>query len=176
MAKEKETVTTEDGNTAGFVAKITVGSVGFSRLAAKAKTNNAPVLIGDIIGLVTGMKAKELPDGSPSIAFEGSFEATNAETGECLQAGVFYFPSALSGLAVSIAKALQDEPNVARAFAVRLTAVPAANPIGYSYTGENLAPLESADPLAGVKARLLEGKKYLPLPKPAAALTDQSKK
>jgi hypothetical protein len=122
-----------------------------------AKAHDKEIVVGDLMGLVHEVKAKELQDGTPSLAFIGSFESVNAQTGEILRSGVCYLPSALSGLAVTIARNLQAENALPEAFAVRLVAFPAANPIGYSYKAENLAPQTSTDPLAMVKQAISAG-------------------
>lgn len=178
MADKKQAAASGDvaesamGNSAGYVGKMTVGTAGFKKIAMRAASEGKEIVVGDIIGLATEAKATVLDDGSPSIALKGSFETTNADTGEVLQSGICYLPSALSGLIVAVVKELQKENPLPQAFAVRLIAFPASNPIGYSYKATNLAPQHTADPLAGVKAAMKDGG-FVALPKPAAQITAQ---
>ena len=165
MAKENKEPAAEGTAPGGMVGKITVGSCGFARVASRAKADNKEFICGDIVGLVSDVKEVTIQDSRTgeavsSLAFLGSFEAINAETGEVFQSGVCYLPSALSALAVQIARSAQElkekGETLKQAFAVRLVAFPAQNPVGYSYKCQNLAPQASVDPLAAVKAAIAQ--------------------
>lgn len=147
------------GYGAGFVSKIAVGQVGFKKIAQKVAETKKEAVIGIIMGEVTDFKTKTLDDGTETIALRGSFEATNAETGEVLSSGTCYLPSALEGLTVSLAKELQKKDAKPQMFAVELTCYPADNKSGYSYRGKNLVPQMSSDPLMAIRAEMAKAKK-----------------
>src|SRR5690606_33315883 len=112
-------------------------------------------------------------DGDPTTGLTGQFEGTNLETGEIYQSGVCYLPSGILELVAAslVADAALDKANRTNPtvrFAFLISAVPAKNPIGYSYSIEQLVEPEQDDPLADMRKALIGHKSLPELPAPAA--------
>jgi len=122
-------------------------------------------VLGRIVGIATGIKTGVGNNGQPYVGLKGSFEAQPADASlPRVRAGVCFLPP---GIAEMVATKLAGEnapDSVQMAFDI--TAVKAANPIGYSYEVMPLIEVSETDPLEQLLA--------LPQLGGAAQITDQS--
>ena len=119
------------------------------------KEGETKKLIGTIVGRSIGVKTVKMPNGDMYSGLRGSFEATNADTGEVTVGGICYLPSGFHDLILGKYDGLADgekEPVVE--FAYRVFSVPATNPQRFSYAFEPVLPPEEADDLAHLRKAL----------------------
>lgn len=164
-----------------FISKITIKAIGANAKLGAVAQPGVRVHIADILGIATGTKVKEQPNGDIFTAITGQFEAVNVETGEVFSSGVLYLPG---GIQESLESALVETPRMVEKdgkkvqatkdvkndkgvvigqeevwdapkpvqFKMQVYVQRADNPAGYSYALKNLAEVAEADPLAHLRA------------------------
>jgi len=121
-----------------------------------------------IYGIASGLVFKTDPKtGDIQVAVSGNFEAVNLENNETYRAGVLWLPSGIQELLINSVDTGEKDGNGKPVyqdvkFGFTIAAVPASNPIGYSYTAEQLIDAQQNDPLAELRTSLPA------LPAPAA--------
>lgn len=132
--------------------------------ASPAQKKDAPAKreIGTVIGRATDIKVIKMPNGDTYSGLRGSFEATNAETGEVTTAGICYLPS---GFHDGVLSKLEQEGVASVDFAYRVYSIPASNPQGFSYAMEPLLPATESDELSTLRALTTTPQKKLEAPK-----------
>ena len=142
---------------AEFLTKLTLKAIGCNpRIAA---TEGKKVPLARIYGIATGIKTKIDPKGDTFEAIEGSFEAVNLKTGEVYRSGLLFLPGGIhETLTGSLKKG--GEGTTIR-FGLEVSAIPASNPIGYSYSAKSLIPDAGDDLLADMRKSAMS----LPAPK-----------
>lgn len=164
-----------NANTADFsiISKLTVAQMKLNPTAAK--TNEKKTLLGRIYGIASGIKTVKAANGDVHFALTGDFRGTNAESGDNYRSGVLYLPSGIHEMVQDAVDGGLDDNGkpVYREvkFGIDLFAVPANNPIGYSYQATPVIQATEADPLAELEAEMAEAKP-LPAPKAKAKKSD----
>jgi len=122
-------------------------------------------LLGRIVGIATGIKTGVGNNGQPYVGLKGSFEAQPADPKlPRIRAGVCFLPPGIAEMVAT--KLAGDNAPESVQMAFDITAVKAANPIGYSYEVMPLIDVDESDPLEQLLA--------LPQLGGAAQITDQS--
>lgn len=143
---------------ASYVAKITIKGLGCDpRKVVNVESGKLP--LARIFGKVASVRYKEdEKNGGMYVAFIGSFEAFNLETGEVYRSGVLYLPKGISEImetAVTKLKKGEDDQESVISFAFEIRAVKATNPIGYSYEAQALQAPDKQDELAELRRQML---------------------
>ena len=142
---------------AEFLTKLTLKGIGCNpRIAA---TENKKVALARIYGVATGIKTKVDPKGDVFEAIEGSFEAVNLKTGEVYRSGLLFLPGGIHETLTGSLKKGGDGATIR--FGLEVSAIPASNPIGYSYSARSLIPDAGDDLLADMRKSVMS----LPAPK-----------
>lgn len=146
---------------AKVVRNLSVKTIGVNpKKAAASDDVNFRMLLATMLGAVTNVKDDEGPDGSPFSVMCGQFEATNAD-GEVFRSGRCFLPVGFDEpIIASIKKAMKETPDNVPVikFGVRLYAIKATNPQGYSYEMEPLVEDKqdaAHDLLADIRAQVL---------------------
>lgn len=135
-------------DSAEFLTKLTLKAIGCNPRRAATEVKKVP--LAHIFGIATGTKVKTDTKGDSFEAIEGNFEAVNLATGAVYRSGLLFLPG---GIHETVTKQLQ-EPGRSVQFALEISAIPASNPIGYSYSAKSLIKEEGADPLAAMRLAL----------------------
>ena len=136
---------------ANILTKMTLKGMGCK--PAQAASDGKRVPLARIYGYAAGVKAKEDSTGNVHQAIIGQFEGVNLNTGEVFRSGVLYLPGGIHEL---LAKpAAENNANVQ--FALEIHAIPAGNPIGYSYSAKSLLPVTARGPLDDLRTTLALG-------------------
>lgn len=157
-----------------ILTKMSIATIGANPSAVKTeefqKSGATSLPIVRIYGIATGLIFKADPKtGDIQTAVSGNFEAVNLANGETYRAGVLWLPSGIQELLINAvdtgAVDKNDKPvyNDVK-FGFQINAMPAKNPIGYSYSAEQLIDASQSDPLADLRAEL----PALPAPKETA--------
>jgi hypothetical protein len=157
-----------------YVSKLSVKALGCDPRLAKG--SNRQVLCR-IYGKAQGLKhGEDKQRGDVWTALQGTFEGVNVQDGsedygKTLRSGKLFLPGGIQdvieGAVKDIAKSASAE-TASVVFAVELSSVKAANPIGYSYEARNLVPRTTQDEMATLR-QMVEDKagKLKALPAPA---------
>ncbi|HEY6018368.1 MAG TPA: hypothetical protein VIY48_00250 [Candidatus Paceibacterota bacterium] len=113
------------------------------------KMLEAPVMVMRVIGHATGYEVKSSQYGD-SLAFKGTFKATNLETGEISHSGQCFLPNVMADQLGSVL----DQVDSGAEFAVDVAAVPANNVFGYEYRVKPLLEVKESPILAALEARI----------------------
>jgi len=149
-----------------ILTKMSIKTLGAN--PARAKTENKSVDLVRIYGIATGLAFKADPKtGDIQVAVTGNFEGVNLESNETFRAGVLWLPGGIQELLIGAVDTGTKDANGKPVyndvkFGFTIAAVPATNPIGYSYSAEQLIDAEKNDPLADLRSALPA------LPAPAA--------
>lgn len=141
-----------------IVTKMSVKTLGAN--PARAKTDNKSVDLVRIYGIASGLAFKADPKtGDIQTAVTGSFEGVNLETGEVYSSGVLWLPGGIQELLVNAVDTGETDKNDKPVynsvkFGFTISSVPATNPIGYSYTAEQLIDAAKNDPLADLRSEM----------------------
>lgn len=138
-------------------AKI-VGKVNIRKLPEDGTVVNLYTVIGLAVGTKSGTS-----DFGDWTGLVGQFEAVNLETGERFASANLFLPDVAQGL---IEAQLANAENHQVQFAFVIGAMADSNsPVGYSYTAQPILHPDAKDPLADLRASVLQ----LEAPKKAAA-------
>jgi len=142
------------------VKKISVknvyGKIKLSELIERAKKGEVKVPVMRVVGVATGTRTG-ISDLGDYTALEGTFRATNPETGEVSAASILYLPDvALIPIQVALTSSKAVE------FAIMVQVEYVAEKEGfkdggspYEYSFESLIPHSADDPLARLEAKVL---------------------
>jgi hypothetical protein len=141
-----------------ILTKMSVKALGAN--PARAKTEEKSVDLVRIYGIASGLVFKADPKtGDIQTAISGDFEGVNLESGEVFRSGILWLPGGIQELLINAVDSGEtdknDKPvyNSVR-FGFTISAVPATNPIGYSYAAEQLIDAKKDDPLADLREQL----------------------
>ena len=138
-------------------AKI-VGKVNVRKLPEDGTIVNLYTVIGVAVGTKSGTS-----DFGDWTGLVGQFEAVNLETGEKFASANLFLPDVAQGL---IEAQLANAENHQVQFAFVIGAMADSNsPVGYAYTAQPILQPDAKDPLADLRASVLQ----LEAPKKAAA-------
>lgn len=132
-----------------IVPKITVATMGCN--PSQAKADDKKVLVARVAGKASGLKHTVGKDGDPTTGVTGEFFGVNAQKGTQFQSGVLYLPSGIIELLIDAVVGegeldANDKPIFNRIeFAFEIFAVPAKNPIGYSYQAKTLMEAKASE-------------------------------
>ena len=144
-------------------AKI-VGKINVRKLPEDGTIQNLYTVIGMAVGTKSGTS-----DFGDWTGLVGQFEATNLETGEQFASANLFLPDVAQGL---IEAQLANAENHQVQFAFVIGAMADSNsPVGYSYTAQPILPPDAKDPLADLRASVLQ----LEAPKKAVAKKSAAK-
>lgn len=140
-----------------IITKMTVKGVGAN--PSKAKAENRKVPLARIFGTAAGVVHKVDNRGEPITGITGNFEGVNLETGEVYSSGVLYLPGGIHEMLLNAVDQGEEDAKGKPTynsvqFAFDISAVPATNPIGYSYEATQLIEASKADPMAELRASL----------------------
>lgn len=142
-------------NTAGaapqgaeYLTKLTLKGMGCR--PGRAAADGKKVALARVFGIATEVKAKEDAKGQIFEAISGTFEGVNLETGESFRSGLLFLPG---GLHETVTAQLRQGPAAVK-FSLEISAIPASNPIGYSYSAKSLIPDIGQDALADLRQAL----------------------
>lgn len=140
-----------------IITKMTVKGVGAN--PAKAKADNQKTPLCRIYGTASGVVHKVDNRGEPITGITGNFEGVNLETGEVYKSGVLYLPGGIHEMLLNAVDQGEDDDKGKPVynsvnFAFDISAVPATNPIGYSYEASQLIEATTADPMAEIRGAL----------------------
>jgi hypothetical protein len=122
-----------------------------------------------IVGVTNAVK-KGMSEFGPWVAFLGSFEGTNVQTGEVFRSSKCLLPeSATAALNLAV-----NGDNMVE-FGFDIGVKPASTPTGYEYTVTPLLETADTDPLQILKNKM-SGVPALAAPTAAPALADETKK
>ena len=133
-----------------FVTKLTLKTMGCN--PARAAAAKSKVALARIYGVATGVKIKTDTKGDTFEAITGTFEGVNLETGEIFRSGLLFLPGGIHETLTVHAR----EDGAAVRFGLEIFAIPATNPIGYSYSAKSLLPQDAAaqDVLADMRDQI----------------------
>lgn len=144
-------------------AKI-VGKINVRKLPEDGTIVNLYTVIGMAVGTKSGTS-----DFGDWTGLVGQFEAVNLETGERFASANLFLPDVAQGL---IEAQLANAENHQVQFAFVIGAMADSNsPVGYSYTAQPILSPDAKDPLADLRASVLQ----LEAPKKATAKKSASK-
>jgi hypothetical protein len=110
--------------------------------------------LAQIYGQANGTKiVEDRNSGDSHESLTGNFEAKNLQDGTMYSSGVLYLPKGIHESVVAAVKGLTND-NDSISFALEISAVPANNPIGYSYEAVSLMKPVGVDPLEAIRAAL----------------------
>ena len=162
----------QNGNAeTSILTKMTVSTMSCNPGEAKAK--NEKVLVARITGTASGIKAAVGKDGDPVTGLTGEFYGAAMQSGKVFQSGVLYLPSGIAELLISAVEGdgelgADKRPIYNQVeFAFDIFAVPAKNPIGYSYEAKSLIQAR-ANPTRDRYLALLRTGKEQPTALPAS--------
>lgn len=145
MAKQKETeapAATSGAPDVSILTKMTVATMGCN--PGEAKSKNEKIAVARVTGTASGIKASVGKDGDPTTGVTGEFYGVALQNNKFFQSGVLYLPSGIIDLLIA-AVVGDGELDAAKRpiynnveFAFELFAVPAKNPIGYSYEAKSM--------------------------------------
>ena len=118
-----------------------------------AKVEEREVACAQIFGIATGTKIKTMPNGDSFTAIVGTFEAVNLHNGEVFRSGEMFLPG---GIHETIEEPLKSGDDLSIRFAFELYAVPADNPIGYSWEAKVLNRPAEHDALADLRQAVMD--------------------
>jgi hypothetical protein len=123
--------------------KLTIAQIGGNPGIVVQTKKAEPIVL--FIGQATGIKTVDDPNhvGNTFIALTGAFKATNLQTGVVYRSGIMYLPSGFHDAVVDqLDREFGDGTSDHRPveFALEISAVPANNPIKYSYEAKSLLP------------------------------------
>jgi|SRR5579859_5841779 len=136
-----------------FLTKMSVKALGCK--PKEAEEGKPAVPLCQILGMATGLKQKEEPDGRVSCALTGNFLGINLKTGAEFRSGKLYLPAGIHETVESAVKQLAEGGPAVR-FGLEIRSIAANNPIGYSYVAKNLMPIEAVDELSDFRKALAE--------------------
>jgi len=156
-----------------ILTKMSIKSLNADPSEVKAKNDDGTAKYTSldlvrIYGIATGLVFKEDPKtGDVQVAVSGNFEALNIKSGKIFRAGVLWLPGGIQELLIGAVDTGEKDANGkpqynSVKFGFTIASVPAANPIGYSYTATQLIDAAQNDPLADLRSSLPA------LPAPAA--------
>jgi len=158
------------------MANTTVKSkVVFKDLGDPAKVKDVKdaeqLLLGTIIGSATGIKLSKGADGITEFkGLKGTFEATPSDPErDIIRSGVAFLGDAFQADIVALLES--DNPPESVAFAFEVYSVKATNAAKYSWALRPMISASANDPLAAIKAQMLEAQKTA-----QAAITSDAKK
>lgn len=166
-----------------ILTKMSLATLGAnpSRVKNEKDAKGAPVTSLDLVriyGIASSLVFKTDPKtGDIQVAVAGNFEGVNLQSGEVYRAGVLWLPGGIQELLINSVDTGAKDGNGKPVyqdvkFGFTIAAVPASNPIGYSYTAEQLIDAQQNDPLAELRSSLPE----MPaLPAPTDKATDAKK-
>jgi len=147
-----------------ILTKMSIATIGANPSVVKTeefvKSGASSHPIARIYGIATGLVFKVDPKtGDVQTAVSGNFEAANLATGEVFRAGVLWLPSGIQELLINAVDTGAVDANGKPVyndvkFGFQINAHPAKNPIGYSYSAEQLIDATQNDPLADLRAEL----------------------
>jgi len=159
-----------------ILTKMSLATLGANPSRVKEMKDGKPVHssidLVRIYGVASSLVFKTDPKtGDIQVAVAGNFEAVNLENRETYRAGILWLPGGIQELLINSVDTGQVDGNGKPIyqdvkFGFTIAAVPASNPIGYSYTAEQLIDAQQNDPLAELRASLPE---LAALPAPDAA-------
>lgn len=158
-----------------MLTKLTLKGIGCN--PSKAKAENKEITLARIYGVAGGVITKEGVNGFVS-GVTGTFEAIRADDPDTrYQSGVLYLPVGIIDMLIDAVDTGEVDKNNrpiygSVKFALELSAMPATNPIGYSYSATPLFDAEENDPLAEIRAIAFDGLKALPAPEAEEAGAD----
>lgn len=147
-----------------ILTKMSIKTIGANPSRVKEMKDGKPVHnsldLVRIYGIATNLLYKEDPKtGDVQIAVAGNFEAVNLENGETFRAGVLWLPGGIQELLIGAVDTGETDDNGkpkfnSVKFGFTISAVPASNPIGYSYTATQLIDAAQNDPLADLRSQM----------------------
>lgn len=163
-----------------ILTKMSIATLGANPSVVKSeefiKSGASSAPIARIYGIATGLVFKVDPKtGDVQTAVSGNFEAVNLADGEVFRAGVLWLPSGIQELLINSVDSGEADANGKPIynevkFGFTINAHPAKNPIGYSYSAEQLIDAEKNDPLADLRGALPQ------LPAPTAKAPETAAK
>jgi hypothetical protein len=153
--KQTDTTETPSDNAIIIVSKMSIKTIGCNPRAAAAMEHGKGNFIAlcRIYGMATGSKAIE--DSTSGVIHQpltGNFEAQNFQTNKIIRSGILYLPKGIHDMILEAVGQLKPKESVN--FALELRAVPASNPIGYSYEAIPLIKPVEVDPLEAMRQAL----------------------
>lgn len=153
------------------VKKLSVATVCGRVKVAEGEKKSLMRVVGVCIGTKTG--TSQYGDWT---ALEGSFKATNIETGEVVHSGICLLPDvALTQILVARNAANNNPVEFAVDIIVTGDTDPKPGSIGYSYSANWLIESGGDDPLKAIEARLLALPAPVALPAPTAPTAEAAK-
>lgn len=159
---------------AKIIPTMSTNKMGF--VAAVAKAENKEVALGRVWGIARKTKPGIDTKGQEFITLLGEFMGLNYKTGEYFQAGKLYLPGGFHEMIVANVEGEGEVDEKGRPlfnsveFALEVSAVPATNPIGYSYSAKPLVEVKKeSDAMERLMAQMA------PLPQLAAPVTETPK-
>lgn len=131
---------------AKIIPTMSTNKMGF--LAAAAKAENKEVALGRVWGIARKTRPGIDAKGQEFITILGEFMGLNYKTGEYFSAGKLYLPGGFHEMIVTNVEGEGEVDEKGRAlfnaveFALEISAVPATNPIGYSYAAKPLVEVK----------------------------------
>lgn len=93
--------------------------------------------------------------GDTNTAIIGTFRGMNLATGEVFESGVLYLPAGIHDQLSGPLLRQKESPDAQPIrFGVEVSATPASNPVGYTYTAKPLMRPQGVDPLAEMEAEV----------------------
>lgn len=147
-------------------SKLVVKDLGNpSMVKAQEEGNNAPYVLGVIIGRVTGLRKKPVTNAlsgevTEFDALSGMFEGRRAialdnkdgtET-VAIRSGTCYLPTGIHDMVVETFRSVPEGEKTQLDFAYRICTVKASNPAGYTYACESLYEPATSDPLEHLRS------------------------
>jgi len=139
-----------------LVGKLSPKAMGWDRNAIGTETAKVPadggkVLLGRIVGIVSGLKQTVNNDtGDIQTGLKGNFRGfSSLPNKEPVTSGVCYLPGGIQEM-IEGALATAQEGGDKKAtvnFAIDLFAIPATNKAGYWFKADNIVEMSAADPL-----------------------------
>lgn len=123
------------------VTKLTLKAMGCN--PRRASVEKKAVSLARVYGIASGTRVKTAANGDAHYPILGDFEGVNLETGEVFKSGTLYLPAGLHEMIYEPLSRGSDPIE----FGIEVSAIPAENPIGYSYTAKQLYKPAAADPL-----------------------------
>lgn len=158
-----------------IVGKLTPRSLGWDRNAlgtecAKVPADGGKVLIGRIVGIVSGFKETINGDtGEVQRGLKGNFRGISSKTIEdehiTVTSGVCYLPGGIQEMIEgAFVAARETDAKATVNFAIDLFGIPATNKAGYSFKADNIVPATVTDPLAALLEQAEDNAPLLPAP------------
>lgn len=152
--------------------KLTVRDLGNPKKVTVLPDGQDTLMLGTIIGRITGTVLLKSPDGDEFEAFKGTFEGVSNDTGEIINAGILTLPAGFHDKLMTEFK-MPDVKEIQ--FAYGVGCVKAKNPQGYSWAFKPLLEAQPTDALSELRKLRQDKMKALPAPTSAKPVEDRGK-